>query len=191
MPLQANHGIPSSVPFVQLSGWNPDYKVFGHIGNDSPLHILHQATTSFPVPANTITNVGPFTPFGLTTYIWISGVFGSPVPTDINIVLQAATTVSSVVLASIDYQQNGNTVRITSPNFSLSTRSFAINSTTGDFFIYLGIRIALLENTTLQIESSTDLTINNHYLYSSTRLPSRAALAQQIPPLPFTPISAC
>lgn len=175
--------------YVQFSGWNPNFVVYGYPGNDSSLTILHQATSSFPIPTNIRTDIGPIVSTGLTTFIRADGIISVPVPTHLNISLFSRTSLSSVRLATIDKDTDG--VRIIQDNFHLPVAIFSLDSTTGDFFIYFGIQTSLISGTTLAIESDVDITINRYTVYASSRAQSISALKPGDPQFPYIDTQAC
>jgi len=178
--------------FVQFSGWNPNFIVYGFPGNDSSLSILHQATASFPVTAHTPTDVGPLVSSGLNMYIRLEGTFDNGIPGDFTITLSATTTVGSTQVANI--YSNSGTVKILEPttaSFWLPTKIFAKNTTDNSFLLYIGVQTPLLDGTTLSILSTEDLTINRYTLYSSTKLIGIFGIKPNSVPIPYIQQEHC
>lgn len=175
--------------YVQFSGWNPNFVVYGYPGNDSSLTILHQATSSFPIPTNIRTDIGPIVSTGLTTFIRIDGGISTPVPTYLNLSLFSKTSLSSVRLATVDKDED--VIRIIQDNFHLPVAIFSLDSTTGDFFIYFGIQTSLISGTTLAMETDVDMTVNRYTVYASSQVQSISALKPGDPSLPYIDTQAC
>ena len=110
--------------YVQFSGWNPNAIVYGYPGNDSSLHILHQAAPSFLIQPNIKTNIGPLVSEGLTSFIRVDGIFTTPIPVYLRLEFFSSTSSSSLLLLVADKEEDD--IRISSPNFFLPSKLFTL-----------------------------------------------------------------
>jgi len=175
--------------YIPFSGWNPNFVTYGYPGNDSSLTILHQASSSFPLTPNTRTTIGPISSTGLTTFIRLDGAMSTSVPVNLELSLYAATSAGSARITTIEKDATG--LRFVQDNFYLPVALGAVNSSTGDFFIYIGVQTSLISGALLQAEADVSLTISRYILYSSVYLPTLRAIKPNLPTIPYIAPNHC